>query len=747
MEFEASYFEDEVREGFYIPGMTKRSWAAQMDVLEVIAKICDRHDIKWYADCGTLLGTVRHGGFIPWDDDLDICMLRDDYIRFNQVARDEVPDGYRVLNFANEPEYDSFITRITNSQAIHMETDYLMKHHGFPYVAGVDIFPLDYLFPDGTTEENRRDRGRKLWDLTQDINAGMEQRTAAEIIAYAEEISGMRIDRSLPLSAALLRVIEAIFQECPGEHSENVALMPFWIKDRSHRYPVRYFEDSMEMPFETIHMKVPAAYDEVLQIEYGRWEIASKKGGIHGYPFYKEQEKMLIEKQGKAPYRYIPEESEIIKNEGRKKHAAGADANTGMLKLMEEAHEAVCKSIEKKDFSSAMELLENCQELAVKVGTAIEEKHGEGSVTVKLLEDYCEQIFVLHERIACGEKIDTYQEGKKLSRTIGAIQNHYMQESKRRKEILFLPVKAQDWNALDSLYEKTAADPETDVYVMPVPYAERLADGSVGAEHYELSEFPARLNLVDYRTYDFGHKHPDVIMIQNPYDEFASGITVHPFFYAKNIRQYTEKLVYIPSFVLDEIDPEDEKAIATIGAFAMTPGVIYADKVIAQSEEMRKHYIDCLTGYMGRSSRQEWEHKIIADSDLFTEKQQKGRETSDRKTILFYLGFSDYYVYGMNAVEKLKEVVEVFKGSRDKIRIIWISDECFEKNMRRLCPGLYEKYLDIVKDFDREQIGERRLMRDVFQAVSECDAYYGAGGYAMNLCVRKKVPVMLRNIF
>ena len=71
VEFSHEYFEDEVRDGFYVNGLMKKCWAAQIEVLSDIASVCAKYNIKWYADCGTLLGAVRHGGFIPWDDDLD----------------------------------------------------------------------------------------------------------------------------------------------------------------------------------------------------------------------------------------------------------------------------------------------------------------------------------------------------------------------------------------------------------------------------------------------------------------------------------------------------------------------------------------------------------------------------------------------------------------------------------------------------------------------------------------------------
>ena len=259
MEFDTSYYEDEVREGFYIPGMIKRSWAVQLDILELIAKICEKHKIKWYAEGGTLIGAVRHRGFIPWDDDLDIFMMRNDYNRFMEIVKDEIPEGYGVLNLQNEPEYEHFLTRITNGKVINMNASYLMKNHGFPYVAGVDIFPLDYLIPDEEKEEERRLKAKEVWDLVLNIKRGNEKRTEQEIIDFVENLTGFLVDRNLPLPAALLRIIESIFAEYSGEGSEYVALMPYWINTKSYKYPLSCFKDYIEMPFEITKIRVPAA--------------------------------------------------------------------------------------------------------------------------------------------------------------------------------------------------------------------------------------------------------------------------------------------------------------------------------------------------------------------------------------------------------------------------------------------------------------------------------------------------------
>ena len=70
LQFPEEYFEDEVRDGFYVPSMIKRAWATELDVLDEVDRICRKYNITYYAEWGTLLGAIRHAGYVPWDDDL-----------------------------------------------------------------------------------------------------------------------------------------------------------------------------------------------------------------------------------------------------------------------------------------------------------------------------------------------------------------------------------------------------------------------------------------------------------------------------------------------------------------------------------------------------------------------------------------------------------------------------------------------------------------------------------------------------
>lgn len=118
----------------------------QLEILKVIDRICRENDISYSLYAGTLLGAVRHQGFIPWDDDLDICMSRAEYNRFLQVWEEAKPEGYMLQNKENSPDFTQSFSKIRK-----LGTTYQMKVDlGKQYYQGifVDIFPIDR-FPEG----------------------------------------------------------------------------------------------------------------------------------------------------------------------------------------------------------------------------------------------------------------------------------------------------------------------------------------------------------------------------------------------------------------------------------------------------------------------------------------------------------------------------------------------------------------------------------------------------------------------
>lgn len=112
----------------------------ELDILKEYIKICDANNFKYYIATGTLLGAVRHKGFVPWDDDIDVYMLRDEYEKFIKIANEYLPSNVKMYNFRNDPNYISYQTIISNEKYM------LRLNHtksGIKRGAWIDVFPLD----------------------------------------------------------------------------------------------------------------------------------------------------------------------------------------------------------------------------------------------------------------------------------------------------------------------------------------------------------------------------------------------------------------------------------------------------------------------------------------------------------------------------------------------------------------------------------------------------------------------------
>ena len=310
MIFPDNYFEDEVREGFFVTSMMKRCWAAQLQVLEDVDALCQKYNIKYYGDCGTLIGAVRHGGYIPWDDDLDICMLREDYELFSKHVH-ELPENYTLLNWLTRDDWDEAFARIVNTECIRFDDEFMDHYHGFPYSTGLDIFILDYMYKDSELEEERRLRAKMYMQIASVAQDNLNDE-CKELISSVEKMCNVKIDYSRPVHKQLRRLAEDSITEVKRKDANKVCFMAAWIEYHSCFWDKKYCDQMMRVPFENTTIPIPVAYDIILKAHYGDYMKVIRSGGAHDYPCFAKQEKVLTEKYGWKSWDYKWNKQELF---------------------------------------------------------------------------------------------------------------------------------------------------------------------------------------------------------------------------------------------------------------------------------------------------------------------------------------------------------------------------------------------------------------------------------------------------
>ncbi len=439
-----------------------------------------------------------------------------------------------------------------------------------------------------------------------------------------------------------------------------------------------------------------------------------------------------------------------------------------LLKTLEAAREVVRNMVASGKISGARDILSECQQAAVAVETCIEQSEGEGHAAVVCLEEYCEALFIAYEKLGTDKGADEIYEI--LSKQLEKAETIIKKDIYAKKEVVFFPYKASMWDSLESLYLTLKTNPEYDVYCVPIPYFELNPDRSLGAMHYEGGEYPENIEITDWRAYDLEERRPDEIYIHNGYDDCNLVTSVHPRFYSRNLKQYTDLLVYIPYFVLRETDPEDQVAVDSIKHFVWLPGVIYADKVIVQSEAMKQIYISEYlkaaekSGLGGRHlDRNYLEQKIDGTGspklDRVLRLQREDIEIPedwkdiihkadgiDKKIIFYNTSINALLSQDKKMLDKISRVFDIFREYRDEVALLWRPHPLLPSTIRAMRPELWEQYRQIVEQYRREGWGIYDDSVDIDRAVVISDAYYGDESSVVELCKTRRIPVMIQNV-
>ncbi|WP_022749837.1 LicD family protein [Lachnobacterium bovis] len=518
------FFRDEIRSGFYVPTVIKQAWANELDVLEKIDEICKKYDIKYFADAGTLLGAVRHNGFIPWDDDIDICMFRDDFERFMEIAEKELPKDYTIHDYKRKENYNNFSVKIVNGQRINFELDYLNKHYNFPWLSCVDVYILDYLYEDSEQEKQRDDELLYLLAVIE-ILEKREELTDKDLFLLEQleqkyNVKFLRQGSKLDITNQIRDLFVKISSRVNKNESSRVGIIHPFILSGEEGVSAELYKNVVYFPFEKFKIPVPIGYDDILKNRFNDYHIIVKDRSLHNYPFFEEQKKEIEQLADDKVFDF-----EIDKN---------LLLNRPVV-----------------DFSRCEREVENIE----------------------------------------------------------------------KKEILFLPIGIKEWESMQPYYEKAKRDKNSDVYIVPLPLMRKDILGNVIADDKDIFEalnIEAYIqshsikveDIVSFIDYDISKHCPNEVYVHNPYDGENPYFTVPTNYYVKNIRNYASKITYIPIGKVDEFEIDDYVEYYNMVHYVCKPGLVYADEVIVQSENMKEVYIKKLNDIFGKEYDKAWNKMI-----------------------------------------------------------------------------------------------------------------------------------------
>lgn len=420
-----------------------------------------------------------------------------------------------------------------------------------------------------------------------------------------------------------------------------------------------------------------------------------------------------------------------------------------IVKQLQDVNEQIDK---KGSLIDGLDLAE-CQELAAKLGEFIENKYsGEDLVEsvntiIHGLEDYCEFIY----RMSLAENLSDVNKLHKLSKKIrltlvnvsNALKNDLPSD---RKQVVFLPYKASMWDSLESIWMEAHKDPEVDDFVIPIPYFDRNPDGTFAEMHYEGDQYPDYVPITDWQKYSIPDEKPDVIFIHNPYDDCNFVTSVHPAFYSKELREWTDCLVYVPYFIMDG------KSIGR--EFVENPGIINSDYVVCQTEQEKLFYKKYLTRWLPEHLIEE---KLLAlGSPKFDKIKNLSSEivkipNSWRFTIeeknpeLIVLYNNSVGALLRQDVDKyLSKTLDIFRSClNSNILVIWRPHPLMKSTLQSMRQGYSNTFSKLEKFFVTNGVGILDQTEDMYSAIFLSDVYIGDWSSVASIYKNSGKPVLL----
>ena len=258
-----NFLAPEVRCGYNVPMKLKKIWAVELDLLAKLDEICKKYGLRYQVCYGTMIGAIRHKGFIPWDDDMDVWLPREDYDKLCEVAPKELTNPYFLQTALSDRRFFNPFARLRNSETTAVVTEL----NSVDYNNGIfiDVYPLDRAAPT------------HFKDVIQ-IEAQRFALRCATLHCQDKKRTGSWRRRLSHLIRPIVRCVsyvqwvkmyENAIRKYSGLRTDYAPLFSLCPHERAQRLSDSDVTESIYVDYEFMKVPVPRNYDELLRCYYG----------------------------------------------------------------------------------------------------------------------------------------------------------------------------------------------------------------------------------------------------------------------------------------------------------------------------------------------------------------------------------------------------------------------------------------------------------------------------------------------
>lgn len=232
----------------------------ELELLRQFHQICTQLELPFFLVCGSALGAVKYGGFIPWDDDIDVAMYREDYRIFLEKAPALLPEGLFLQNYRTDPAFPQIYSKLRNSNTTYIEKTaaHLPINHG----VFIDIFPLDG-YPENAWQKKKLEFQKRLY-ASMLLSAYDFKRTGLGKLRHGV----FRLLGIHQYTQSVARAYEKRISAWPVEGSQRICNHGNWQGSLEYA-PIWHYGKGATASFEGLQVRIPEHYHEYLIQKYG----------------------------------------------------------------------------------------------------------------------------------------------------------------------------------------------------------------------------------------------------------------------------------------------------------------------------------------------------------------------------------------------------------------------------------------------------------------------------------------------